>query len=35
MGANMREAQTNIENEAIKKHDGKFGCLLLIVCDGK
>ena len=35
MGTNMREAQTNIENEAIKKNDGKFRCLLLIVCDGK
>ena len=35
MGANLREAQTNLENEAIKKRDGKFGCLLLIVCDDK
>ena len=35
MDANLSEAQTNIENEAIEKHHGKFTCLLLIVCDGK
>ena len=35
MASNLTEAQTNIENEVIEKHDGKFTCLLLIVCDGK
>ena len=35
MANNLVEAQTNISNEAIEKHNGKFTCLLLIVCDGK
>ena len=35
MGANLNEPQANIENEEIEKYDGKFTCLLLIVCDGK
>ena len=35
MASNLTEAQTNIKSKAIRKHDGKFTCLLLIVCDGK
>ena len=34
-GANLSEAQTNIGNGAIEKHDRKFTWLLLIVSDGK
>ena len=35
MGANLSKAQTNIENEAIKKLNEKLTCLFLIVCNGK
>lgn len=35
MGTTLSEAQTNIENKAIGKHNGKLTCMLLTICDGK
>ena len=35
MGANLGEAQTNIENEAIEKHNEKLTCMLMILYDAK
>ena len=35
MSANLSEAQENIENEAIGKHNEKVTYLFLIIYDGK
>ena len=35
MSANLSEAQINVENEVIEKHNEKFSCLLMILYDGK
>ena len=35
MGANLSEIRTNIENEAIQKHNEKVTYLFLILYDGK
>lgn len=35
MGTTLSEAQTNIDNKAIEKHNGKLACMLLTISDGK